>query len=161
MWDKTALSYAIPRKWAVSEHRSVLLTLFLIFKNKPVYTNYHACLILYAPHALVRPLPFRTSKGWLYSCCCFIRRDSESPVPGSHDDYVNREVLRDYANRDSLCDDYGDDYANREAIREAQREREREKQANEYREYVNAPSTWQQDSGDDNRNTQRRQSHRG
>ncbi|CAG9559110.1 unnamed protein product [Danaus chrysippus] len=80
----------------------------------------------------------------------------ESPIPGSHDDYVNREVLRDYANRDSLCDDYGDDYANREAIREAQRERERERQALEYREYVNAPSTWQQDSGDDNRNTQRR-----
>ncbi|XP_039752746.1 serine/threonine-protein kinase Tao isoform X3 [Pararge aegeria] len=72
-----------------------------------------------------------------------------------------REVLRDYANRDSLCDDYGEDYANREAIREAQRERERARQANEYREYVNAPSTWQQDSGDDNRNTQRRQTHRG
>ncbi|XP_050353190.1 serine/threonine-protein kinase Tao isoform X1 [Nymphalis io] len=103
----------------------------------------------------------RARKRWLYLCCCFIRRESESPIPGSHDDYVNREVLRDYANRDSLCDDYGDDYANREAIREAQREREREKQANEYREYVNAPSSWQQDSGDDNRNTQRRQSHRG
>ncbi|XP_072934440.1 serine/threonine-protein kinase Tao [Epargyreus clarus] len=88
-------------------------------------------------------------------------RESDSPVPGQHDDYVNRDVLRDYANRDSLCDDYGDDYANREAIREAQRERERERQANEYREYVNAPSTWQrEDSGDDNRNTQRRQSHR-
>lgn len=69
-------------------------------------------------------------------------------------------MLRDYANRDSLCDDYGDDYANRDAIREAQRERERERQANEYREYVNAPSTWQQDSGDDNRNTQRRQTNR-
>ncbi|XP_045516518.1 serine/threonine-protein kinase Tao isoform X2 [Pieris brassicae] len=79
----------------------------------------------------------------------------------SADDYVNREVLRDYANRDSLGDEgYSDDYANREAIREAQRERERERQANEYREYVNAPSTWH-DAGDDNRNTQRRQTHRG
>ncbi|CAG5044190.1 unnamed protein product [Parnassius apollo] len=88
-------------------------------------------------------------------------RESESPLPASHDDYVNRDALRDYANRDSLCDDYSEDYANREAIREAQRERERERQANEYREYVNAPSTWQQDSGDDNRNTQRRATHRG
>ncbi|KPJ20338.1 Serine/threonine-protein kinase TAO1 [Papilio machaon] len=88
-------------------------------------------------------------------------RESESPLPAPHDDYVNRDALRDYANRDSLCDDYSEDYANREAIREAQRERERERQANEYREYVNAPSTWQQDSGDDNRNTQRRTTSRG
>lgn len=106
-------------------------------------------------HASDSTLNFRDRKRCLYLCSCFVRRD-ESPIPGSHDDYVNREVLRDYANRDSLCDDYGDDYANREAIREAQRERERERQALEYREYVNAPSTWQQDSGDDNRNTQRR-----
>lgn len=92
-------------------------------------------------------------------------RESESPLPPAHnDDYVNRDALRDYANRDSFGDDYADDYANREAIREArdrERERERERQANEYREYVNAPSTWQQDSGDDNRNTQRRQTNRG
>ncbi|XP_013144217.1 PREDICTED: serine/threonine-protein kinase TAO3-like isoform X1 [Papilio polytes] len=98
---------------------------------------------------------------WLYSCWCCVRRESESPLPAQHDDYVNRDALRDYANRDSLCDDYSEDYANREAIREAQRERERERQANEYREYVNAPSTWQQDSGDDNRNTQRRATNRG
>lgn len=100
--------------------------------------------------------PFRSK--WLYSCCCFVRRESESPLPAPHDDYVNRDALREYANRDSLGDDYGDDYANREAIREAQleRERDRERVANEYREYVNAPSSWQQDSGDDNRNTQRR-----
>ncbi|KAJ2942793.1 hypothetical protein O0L34_g14980 [Tuta absoluta] len=84
-------------------------------------------------------------------------RESESPLPAPNDDYVNRDALRDYANRDSLCDDYGDDYANRDAIREAQRERER----HEYREYVNAPGTWQQDGGDDNRNTQgRRQGNR-
>ncbi|XP_013167728.1 PREDICTED: serine/threonine-protein kinase TAO3-like isoform X3 [Papilio xuthus] len=100
-------------------------------------------------------------KHWLYSCWCFVRRESESPLPAPHDDYVNRDALRDYANRDSLCDDYSEDYANRDAIREAQRERERERQANEYREYVNAPSTWQQDSGDDNRNTQRRSTSRG
>lgn len=73
---------------------------------------------------------------------------------------MNRDALRDYANRDSLCDDYGDDYANREAIREAQRERERERAANEFRQYVNAPPTWQQES-DDNRNTQRRPAGRG
>ncbi|XP_013189599.1 serine/threonine-protein kinase Tao isoform X1 [Amyelois transitella] len=99
----------------------------------------------------------RARKRKFYSCCCFVRRQSESPPV--HDDYVNRDALREYANRDSLCDDYGDDYANRDAIREAQRERERERQANEYREYVNAPSTWQ-DSGDDNRNTHGRQTHR-
>ncbi|KAG7303558.1 hypothetical protein JYU34_012087 [Plutella xylostella] len=84
-------------------------------------------------------------------------RESESPLPSANDDYVNRDALRDYANRDSLCDDYGDDYANRDAIRESQRERERERQANEYRDYVNAPSTWQREQdSDDNRNTQRR-----
>ncbi|XP_068623271.1 serine/threonine-protein kinase Tao isoform X1 [Battus philenor] len=103
----------------------------------------------------------RVHKRWFYSCCCFLRRESESPLPPPHDDYVNRDALRDYANRDSLCDDYSEDYANREAIREAQRERERERQANEYREYVNAPFTRQQESGDDNRNTQRRSTHRG
>ncbi|XP_061723035.1 serine/threonine-protein kinase Tao isoform X3 [Cydia pomonella] len=91
-------------------------------------------------------------------------RESESPLPPPNDDYVNRDALREFANRDSLCDDYGDDYANREAIREAQRERERERERErqaDYREYVNAPSTWsaQQDS-DDNRNTQRRQANR-
>lgn len=105
-----------------------------------------------------------SGKSWVYSCWCFVRRESESPLPPVHDDYVNRDALRDYANRDSFGDDYADDYANREAIREArdrERERERERQANEYREYVNAPSTWQQDSGDDNRNTQRRQTNRG
>ncbi|XP_026754919.1 serine/threonine-protein kinase Tao isoform X2 [Galleria mellonella] len=85
-------------------------------------------------------------------------RESESTLPVSHDDYVNRDALRDYANRDSLCDDYGDDYANKEAIREAQRERERERHA-DYREYVNAPPAWH-DAGDDNRNTQRRHTHR-
>ncbi|CAB3220438.1 unnamed protein product [Arctia plantaginis] len=89
-------------------------------------------------------------------------RESESPLPGAHDDYVNRDAVRDYANRDSLCDDYGDDYANRDAIREARererdRDRERDRHANEYREYVNASAAWQQDAGDDNRNTQRRQ----
>lgn len=85
-------------------------------------------------------------------------RESESPLAGSHDDYVNRDAVRDYANRDSLYDDYGDDYANRDAIREArERDRERERHANEYREYVNASAAWQQDAGDDNRNTQRRQ----
>ncbi|XP_061723033.1 serine/threonine-protein kinase Tao isoform X2 [Cydia pomonella] len=103
-------------------------------------------------------------KRWFYSCCCFVRRESESPLPPPNDDYVNRDALREFANRDSLCDDYGDDYANREAIREAQRERERERERErqaDYREYVNAPSTWsaQQDS-DDNRNTQRRQANR-
>ncbi|XP_059051432.1 serine/threonine-protein kinase Tao [Achroia grisella] len=84
-------------------------------------------------------------------------RESESTLP-VHDDYVNRDALRDYANRDSLCDDYSDDYANKEAIREAQRERERERHA-DYREYVNAPAAWH-DAGDDNRNTQRRHTHR-
>ncbi|XP_073948334.1 serine/threonine-protein kinase Tao isoform X5 [Choristoneura fumiferana] len=90
-------------------------------------------------------------------------RESESPLPATNDDYVNRDAMREFANRDSLCDDYSDDYANREAIREAQRERERERERQgEYREYVNAPSTWssQQESGDDNRNTQRRQPNR-
>ncbi|KAM3963887.1 serine/threonine-protein kinase Tao [Aphomia sociella] len=84
-------------------------------------------------------------------------RESEGSLPAPHDDYVNRDALRDYANRDSLCDDYGDDYANRDAIREAQRERERH--AGEYREYVNAPAAWHH-AADDNRNTQRRQTHR-
>lgn len=90
-------------------------------------------------------------------------RESESPLPSAHDDYVNRDAVRDYANRDSLCDDYGDDYANRDAIREArerERDRERERHANEYREYVNASAAWQQDAGDDNRNTQRRQTNK-
>ncbi|XP_063628505.1 serine/threonine-protein kinase Tao [Cydia splendana] len=91
-------------------------------------------------------------------------RESESPLPAPNDDYVNRDALREFANRDSLCDDYGDDYANRDAIREAQRERERERERDrqaEYREYVNAPSTWSsQQDGDDNRNTQRRQANR-
>ncbi|XP_050679701.1 serine/threonine-protein kinase Tao [Leptidea sinapis] len=67
----------------------------------------------------------------------------------SNDDYVNRDALREYANRDSLCDDLADDYANRDAIREAQRERE-------CREYVNAAAVWH-----DERSTQRRQSDRG
>ncbi|XP_073948331.1 serine/threonine-protein kinase Tao isoform X2 [Choristoneura fumiferana] len=105
----------------------------------------------------------RVRKRWFYSCCCFLRRESESPLPATNDDYVNRDAMREFANRDSLCDDYSDDYANREAIREAQRERERERERQgEYREYVNAPSTWssQQESGDDNRNTQRRQPNR-
>ncbi|XP_047999382.1 LOW QUALITY PROTEIN: serine/threonine-protein kinase Tao-like [Leguminivora glycinivorella] len=88
-------------------------------------------------------------------------RESESPLPPPNDDYVNRDALREFANRDSLCDDYGDDYANREAIREAQREREERERQAEYREYVNAPSTWSsQQDGDDNRNTQRRQANR-
>lgn len=87
-------------------------------------------------------------------------RESESPIPPPNDDYVNKDVMREYANRDSLGDDYGDDYANRDAIREArERDRERERHSNDYREYVNAPSTWQH-SGDDNRNTQRRQTNR-
>ncbi|XP_049879081.1 serine/threonine-protein kinase Tao isoform X2 [Pectinophora gossypiella] len=99
--------------------------------------------------------PHQPRRKWLYSCCCFVRRESESPLPAVNDDYVNRDAVRDFANRDSLCDDFGDDYANREAIREAQRERER--QASEYREYVNAPPAWHHETGDDNRNTQRRQ----
>lgn len=96
-------------------------------------------------------------------------RESESPLAGAHDDYVNKDALRDYANRDSLCDDYGDDYANRDAIREARdrdrerererdRERERERPPSDYREYVNAPAAWH--DPDDNRNTQRRQTSR-
>ncbi|XP_026740353.1 serine/threonine-protein kinase Tao isoform X2 [Trichoplusia ni] len=103
----------------------------------------------------------RVRKSWLYSCWCFVRRESESPLPGAHDDYVNRDAVRDYANRDSLCDDYGDDYANRDAIREArERERDRERERErDYREYVNAPAAWH-DAGDDNRNTQRRQTTR-
>ncbi|XP_050552759.1 serine/threonine-protein kinase Tao isoform X5 [Spodoptera frugiperda] len=93
-------------------------------------------------------------------------RESESPLAGAHDDYVNKDALRDYANRDSLCDDYGDDYANRDAIREArdrdrererERDRERERPPSDYREYVNAPA-WH--DADDNRNTQRRQTAR-
>ncbi|XP_026314141.1 serine/threonine-protein kinase Tao isoform X2 [Hyposmocoma kahamanoa] len=129
-------------------------------RPRPVNANHHV------PHPVQQPYahlnhqhsPHPPRRKWLYSCCCFVRRESESPIPAPHDDYVNRDALREYANRDSLGDDYGDDYANREAIREAQleRERDRERVANEYREYVNAPSTWQQDSGDDNRNTQRR-----
>lgn len=114
-------------------------------------------------HAVATPARKRCR--WLYSCWCFSRRESESPLPAIHDDYVNRDAVREYANRDSLCEEYGDDYANRDAIREArERERERdqrERQAIEYREYVNAPSTWRTDDGsDDNRNTQRRQTHR-
>lgn len=109
---------------------------------------------------------FRARKSWLFSCCCFVRRESESPLAGAHDDYVNKDALRDYANRDSLCDDYGDDYANRDAIREArdrdrererERDRERERPPSDYREYVNAPA-WH--DADDNRNTQRRQTAR-
>ncbi|KOB69801.1 Serine/threonine protein kinase, partial [Operophtera brumata] len=83
---------------------------------------------------VVRPAEARKRWQWLYSCWCFVRRETESPV-STHDDYVNREAVREYANRDSRCDDYGDDYANREAIREArEREREREWQANDYRD---------------------------
>ncbi|XP_030021998.1 serine/threonine-protein kinase Tao isoform X2 [Manduca sexta] len=106
------------------------------------------------------PLSTRVRNGWLYSCWCFVRRESESPLPPPNDDYVNKDAMRDYANRDSLGDDYDDDYVNRDAIREA-RERERERDAHahahEYREYVNAPAAWHHDAGDDNRNTQRRQ----
>ncbi|XP_047032564.1 serine/threonine-protein kinase Tao isoform X2 [Helicoverpa zea] len=91
----------------------------------------------------------RVGKSWLFSCWCFVRRESESPLAGAHDDYVNRDALRDYANRDSLCDDYADDYANRDAIRDARAERP----PPDYRDYVNAPPPW---PADDNRNTTRR-----
>ncbi|XP_041972563.1 serine/threonine-protein kinase Tao isoform X2 [Aricia agestis] len=116
-------------------------------QQQPLYQQYNH-----------QPLPSRAGKRWLNLCCC-LRRESDSPLAGSHDDYVNRDALRDYANRDSLCENYGDDYANSDAIREAQRERERH--ASEYREYVNAPPAphppppWA--DADDNRNTQRRQ----
>ncbi|KAF9805801.1 hypothetical protein SFRURICE_009433 [Spodoptera frugiperda] len=121
----------------------------------------------HSTHSAIEPhLRFRARKSWLFSCCCFVRRESESPLAGAHDDYVNKDALRDYANRDSLCDDYGDDYANRDAIREArdrdrererERDRERERPPSDYREYVNAPA-WH--DADDNRNTQRRQTAR-
>ncbi|XP_026314142.1 serine/threonine-protein kinase Tao isoform X3 [Hyposmocoma kahamanoa] len=116
-------------------------------RPRPVNANHHV------PHPVQQPYAHLNHQHSPHP-----PRESESPIPAPHDDYVNRDALREYANRDSLGDDYGDDYANREAIREAQleRERDRERVANEYREYVNAPSTWQQDSGDDNRNTQRR-----
>uniref|UniRef100_A0A2A4JJM5 non-specific serine/threonine protein kinase n=1 Tax=Heliothis virescens TaxID=7102 RepID=A0A2A4JJM5_HELVI len=51
------------------------------------------------PHPLEPHLVFRVGKSWLFSCWCFVRRESDSPLAGAHDDYARADrPAADYVN---------------------------------------------------------------